>query len=117
MPISAYILLATAINLAVFVSYPYSGRFGFTFLYLSIICWAAVAIFINRAANAYGTAWKAGIAAVFALMCIFCSLTFLPQADGVSALKKFTSGNYPDKRTLYIGLLKLGVDAPALLTP
>ena len=117
MPISAYILAVAALNLAAFVCYPLSGHLGFTFLYLSIIIESAAAIFINRAANYYGTAWKAGIAAVFALMCIFCSLTFLPQADGVSALKKFTSGNYPDKRTLYIGLLKLGVDAPALLTP
>ncbi|MDO8802966.1 MAG: hypothetical protein Q7R35_00915 [Elusimicrobiota bacterium] len=117
MTISAYIVLAAVINLAAFVSYPYSGRFGFTFLYLSMILWAAAAIFINHAANCYGTAWKVTIAAGFALMCAFATLSFLPQADGVTPLEKFTSGNYPDKKTLYIGLLKLGVDAPGLLTP
>lgn len=117
MPISAYIFIAAVLNLAVFVSYPQSGRLGFTFLYLSIIIESAAAIFINRAANYYGTAWKAAIAAGFALMCAFCALSFLPQKDGTSALHKLATGDYPDGQKLYFGLLRLGVDAPGLLQP
>jgi len=117
MPISAYILIAAALHLGAFVCYPESGRFGFTFLYLSIILWTAFSIFVNHAVSNAGTAWKAALAATFTLMCAFSALSFLPQKDGVSALKKVTSGRYPDKRALYFGLLRLGVDAPGLLPP
>lgn len=117
LPISLFIFIAAALHLAAFVSYPHSGRFGFTFLYISLILWSAGAIFINRAANYHGRAWKAAIAAGFALMCAFSAFAFLPQKDGKSPLLKLISGQYPGKRDLYFGLLKLGVDAPRLLPP
>lgn len=117
LPISSYVLVAAALHLGAFVSYPHSGRFGFTFLYISLILWTAGAIFINRAANYHGKAWKAAIAAGFALMCAFSAFAFLPQKDGKSPLLKLISGQYPDGRDLYFGLLKLGVDAPGLLPP
>ncbi len=117
MTTSAFILIAAVLHLGVFISYPQSGRFGFIFLYISILLWASFAIFINRAVNHYGMAWKAAITVGFTLMCAFSALSFLPQKDGISALQKFTSGNYPDKETLYFGLLRLGVDAPGLLPP
>jgi hypothetical protein len=117
MPISAYILAAAVLHLAAFVSYPESGRFGVTFLYLSLILWTAFSIFLNYASHNAGRAWKAALAAGFTLMCAFSALSFLPQKDGVSALNKFTSGKYPDKKTLYFGLLRIGIDAPGLLPP
>lgn len=117
LPISSYVFVAAALHLAAFVSYPHSGRFGFTFLYISLILWTAGAIFINRAANYHGRAWKAAIAAGFALTCAFSALAFLPQKDGKSPLLKLISGRFPDGRDLYFGLLKLGVDAPGLLPP
>ncbi len=117
MPISAYILIAVALHLAAFVSYPQSGRFGFTFLYISIIMWSAFAIFINSAANHYGKAWKAGVLIVFTLACAFSSLAFLPQTDGSGALHKFLLGRYPDRKVLYYGFLRIGIDIPALRPP
>ncbi|MDD5210472.1 MAG: hypothetical protein PHV36_13865 [Elusimicrobiales bacterium] len=117
LPVSFYILMAAALHLGAFISYPHSGRFGFTFLYVSMILWTGGAIFINRAANYHGGAWKAAVAAGFALLCAFSAFAFLPQKDGKSPLLKLTSGQYPEKRDLYFGLLRLGVDAPGLLPP
>lgn len=117
LPISLFVFTAAALHLGAFVSYPHSGRFGFPFLYISLILWTAGAIFINRAANHYGAVWKTAIAAGFALMCAFSALAFLPQKDGVSPLRKLTSGHYPGGRDLYFGLRRLGVDAPGLLPP
>ncbi len=117
MPISAYILAAALLHLCAFVSYPESGRFGFTFLYVSMIFWVGGAIFLNRAANYHGRAWKAAVFSGFALMCAFSALAFLPQKDGKSPFLKLISGRYPGKRDLYVGLLRLGVDAPGLLPP
>lgn len=117
LPISLYILIAAALHLAAFISYPHSGRFGFTFLYVSMILWTGGAIFINRAANYHGKAWKTAIAIGFTLICAFSALAFLPQRDGKSPFLKLISGQYPGKRDLYFGLLKLGVDAPGLLPP
>ncbi len=117
MPISAFVLIAAVLHLAVFVSYPQSGRFGFPFLYISVILWSSFAIFINRSVTRAGAFWKAALAVGFTLMCAFSALSFLPQKDGISALHKFTWGEYPDRKTLYFGLLRLGVDAPRLLTP
>lgn len=116
-PISAYILIAAALHLGAMISYPHTGRFGFTFLYVSITLWTAAAIFINRAANHYGTAWKASVAAGFTLMCAFSALAFLPQADGKSALRKFTAGEYPTRQLVYFGLLRVGIVAPSILPP
>lgn len=116
-PISLYILIAAALHLGAFISYPHSGRFGFTFLYISMILWTGGAIFINRAANYHGKAWKTAIMIGFTLMCAFSALGFLPQKDGKSPFLKLISGQYPEKRDLYFGLLKLGVDAPGLLPP
>lgn len=116
-PVSFYIFIAAALHLGAFVCYPQSGRFGLTFLYVSMILWTGGAIFVNRSANYYGKAWKIAIAAGFTLMCAFSALAFLPQTDRVSPLKKLTSGRYPDGKSLYFGLLRLGVDAPGLLPP
>ena len=116
-PISFYILTAAALHLGVFVSYPQSGRFGFTFLYVSMILWTGAAIFLNRAVNFHGVAWKAAVLSGFALTCAFSALAFLPQKDGISPLRKVSSGQYPGKRDLYLGLLRLGVDVPGLLPP
>lgn len=117
MPVSAFILAAAALHLAAFVSYPHSGRFGFPFLAVSMILWSAFAFYLNGTLTNSGKAWKAAVAALYTLMCAFSALAFLPQRDAVSPLKKLVSGQYPDGRALYFGLLRLGVDAPGLLPP
>ena len=117
LPISLYILAAALLHLAAFILYPQSGRFGPTFLYVSLIFWAGGAVFINSAANYHGRAWKASVAAGYTLMCAFSAFAFLPQKDGKSPLLKFISGQRPEKRDLYFGLLRLGINAPGLLPP
>ncbi|MBI4351810.1 MAG: hypothetical protein HY550_10245 [Elusimicrobia bacterium] len=117
MPVSAYILTAAAFHLTVFVSYPHTGRFGFPFLAVSLILWTSFAFYLRNSLTNTGRTWKAAIAAGYALMCAFSALAFLPQKDAVSPLRKFSSGQYPDGKTLYLGLRRLGVDAPGLLPP
>ncbi len=117
MPVSAYILTAAAFHLAAFISYPHTGRFGFPFLAVSMILWTSFAFYLRNSLTNTGRAWKAAVAGMFTLMCAFSALAFLPQKDGISPLRKVSSGLYPDGRSLYLGLLRLGVDAPGLLPP
>lgn len=115
--VSLLILLAAVLHLGVYVCYPESGRFGATFLYVSLLVWAGLAIALARAAAGAGRENKAFLAVAFGLAAAVCALSLLPQKDGVSPLRKLTSGAYPDRRSLYIGLRSLGVEAPGLLPP
>ncbi len=117
MPISAYIVIAVLVHLGAFISYPMSGRIGYTFLFISVLIWSGAAIFLSTGTYNWGRRAKAGLALAFTLICAFSALSFLPQKDGKSALGKLFSGHYPDSRAVYIGLLRLGVDAPRLLPP
>lgn len=117
MPISAYILIAALIHLAAFIAYPMSGRFAYPFLFISILVWSSFAIFVSMGTAGWGRAAKTGLALAFSFACAFSALSFLPQKDGKSALGKLLDGNYPDRRAVYIGLLRLGVDAPRILPP
>jgi hypothetical protein len=117
MSAASLILISALINLAALVCYPETGSLGYTFVYISILLWSALAFFITRYSPYTGAAWKAVLALAFALGCAFSALSFLPQKDGVSALEKVWNGRFPDKRILYIGLLRVGIDYPALLPP
>lgn len=114
MSISALILIAAAVHLAAFLSYPHSGRFGQPFLFVSMLLWTGFSVFIVRVTENYGREGKAAFASLFALACAFSVLALLPQKDGRPALKKFLAGSYPVKADFYIGLLRLGVEVPAL---
>ena len=115
--IALLIAVSLSINLGVFVSYPMSGPMGFTFLYISAVLWCAFGILIGHA-TARISAWgKTVLALIFAMMCAFSGLSFLPQADKVSAIRKFSDGNYPDRRSVYLGLLRLGIDIQPLRPP
>jgi hypothetical protein len=113
---ASLIAVSLLVNLAVFIAYPETGRMGMTFLYVSAILWTAFAFFIGSHAPS-GTGGKVIQAAVFTLACAFAALSFLPQKDNVSALRKLNEGSYPDRRSVFIGLLRLGIDCPALLPP
>ena len=110
------IIVGLLTNLAVFIAYPETGRMGVTFLYVSAILWTAFAIFLGRTTPA-AAFWKVTQGLVFTLACLISGLCFLPQKDGVSALTKFNRGIYPDRRSVFLGLLRLGLDCPALLPP
>ena len=114
---SLLIFLAAAVHLGAFVSYPQSGKFGPTFLYISILLWTALAVMLNRALANASRENKAFVAVAFALVCAFSALSFLPQKDGVNPLRKLAAGQYPAGPDLYFGLLRLGIDAPALRPP
>lgn len=114
---SILIAAGLLINLGVFVSYPMSGHMGFTFLYISAVLWTALAVLIGRSASQLGSWPRFVIIVGFSLACAFCGLSFLPQADKVTALNKFADGKYPDRRAVYLGLLRLGVNVPSLRPP
>ncbi len=112
----ALILVSALVNLAAFVCFPETGRFGWTFLYISVLLWAAFAFFLG----AHPPLTAAGSAArllTFALGCALAVLSFLPQRDAVSPLRKLSDGRYPDRRAVFLGLLRLGIDWPGLLPP
>jgi hypothetical protein len=111
------ITLALLVNLGVFVSYPMSGAMGFTFLYVSAVLWTALAFLIGHSTARLGLLPRLVITIIFALGCAFSGLSFLPQSDKVPAIKKFADGAYPDKRSVYLGLLRLGISVPALRPP
>lgn len=114
---SMLIAAGLLINLGVFVAYPMSGHMGFTFLYISAVLWTALAVLIGRSVSQLGPWPKFVIVVGFSLACAFCGLSFLPQADKVTALSKFADGVYPDQRSVYLGLLRLGINVPALRPP
>lgn len=114
---SLMIISALLVNLAVFVSYPMSGTMGFTFLYLSAVVWTAFAILIGNAVARFSLWPKLVLVLIFSMACAFSGLSFLPQADKVTALNKFADGKYPDKRSVYLGLLRLGINVPSLRPP
>lgn len=114
---SIMIISALLVNVAVFVCYPMSGTMGFTFLYLSAVVWTAFAILIGHAVARFSAWPKAVLALIFAMACAFSGLSFLPQADKVTALSKFADGKYPDRRAVYLGLLRLGINVPSLRPP
>lgn len=115
--LSTLIAIAIISHLTAFVCYPASGRFGFTFLFVSLLLWGGLSAFLSRAAHEWKTDSKVFLGFLFTLACAFAALSFLPQKDGRSALSKFTAGKYPEKKDIYIGLLRLGVSVPALLPP
>lgn len=115
--ISLLVLLTAMLHLAAFVSYPESGKFGVTFLYISGLLWIAFALLLTRAAAAATRENRAFIAVAFALAVAVSVLSLLPQKDGVSALRKLATGVYPDGRSFYVGLRRIGIDAPGLLPP
>jgi len=115
--VSLLVLLTALIHLAAFVSYPESGRFGVTFVYISGLLWIAFALLLTRAAAAATRENRAFIAVVFALAAAVAVLSLLPQKDGVSPLRKLAAGVYPDGRSFYVGLRRIGIEAPGLLPP
>jgi len=42
-------------------------------------------------------------------------MTLTPQEDSVPILNKLINGYYPDKKSIYKGLLKIGIERPELL--
>jgi hypothetical protein len=110
------IFLGLLVNVGAFVCFPDTGRFGFTFLYLSTLLWTAFAFFLGARppATVNGRALRA---LAFAAACLFSSLSFLPQRDSVNPLQKLNRGNYPDRKAVFTGLLRLGISVPALLPP
>lgn len=116
MKISTLITLALLVHLAVFICFPHTGRLGPTFTYISLVLWVGFAIFLG-ARPPYSAAGQSLTAALFLFGCVFSTLSFMPQKDAVSPLNKLVDGRYPDKADVYWGLLRVGVDAPALRPP
>lgn len=115
--ISGFITLALCAHAAVFVCYPASGRMGPVFTFISILLWSGFAILLGGPVSGLKTSDKAGVLAAFALACAISALSLLPQKDGRSPLTKLYDGARPAKTDIYAGLLRLGIDYPALLPP
>ena len=114
---TGFMTLALLVHLAVFVCYPQSGRMGPTFTFVSLLIWSAFALLLANAVSGLKTSDKAGVLAVYTAACALAALSLLPQKDGVSPLSRLMDGRTPAKTDIYVGLLRLGIDYPALLPP
>lgn len=117
MMMSWLITAAMLVNACVFIAFPDSGGMGIIFFIVSSLLWSGAAAASLLLSRILTKDWKAFILAVFVLACAACSLGFLPQNDGVSPLDKLLDGRYPGKLDVYKGLMRLGIDYPALLPP
>jgi hypothetical protein len=115
--ITGFISLAALVHAAVFICYPQSGRLGATFTFISLLLWSAFGILLFRPVSGLKTSDKAGVLVTYAVACALAALSLLPQKDGVSPLSKLADGLIPTKTEIYTGLLRLGIDYPALLPP
>lgn len=114
---TGFITLAVLVHAAAFVCYPDSGRMGPTVVFVSVLIWSAFAILLGHTVENLKTSDKAGILCAYALACALVVLSLLPQKDGVSPFSKLADGYVPPKTDIYRGLLRLGIDYPALLPP
>ena len=110
-------MLAILAHAAVFICYPDSGRMGPTVAFISLLLWSAFAILLGNTVSNLKTSDKAGLLCAYALGCALLVLSLLPQKDGVSPFSKLADGYVPAKTDIYRGLLRLGIDYPALLPP
>ena len=104
-------------HLAAFVSYPETGRMGVTFIYVSLLLWSAFSFLICLYIPKTRPAGKAAWYLLISLACAFFTLNYLPQKNRVSPLYKLAGGKYPDRRSVFLGLLRVGIYYPALLPP
>ena len=111
------IISALLLNAAVFIAFPDSGRMGITFFIFSSLLWCVAAVAGTLLSRVVPQDWKAFTLVFFSLACAFCSLSFFPQKDGVSPLDKLLDGRYPGKLDFYKGLMRVGIDYPALIPP
>ncbi|HAT72080.1 MAG TPA: hypothetical protein DCS63_04615 [Elusimicrobia bacterium] len=88
---------------------------GTTYIYISLLLWSAFSFLICLCVPGTGAAVKAAQYLSFSLACALLTLSFLPQKNRVSALSKIADGKYPDRRSVFIGLLRLGIYCPGLL--
>lgn len=116
MKISTLIILAVLVHLAVFICFPHTGRLGATFTYISLVLWVGLAIFLGIRPP-YSASAQVLTAALFLCGCLFSTLSFMPQKDAVNPLTKLSLGRFPTQTDIYWGLLRIGVDAPALRPP
>ncbi len=115
--ITGFITLAALVHAAAFVCFPESGRMGPTFTFISLLLWSAFGLLLYKPASGLKTSDKAGVLATYAVACAIAALSLLPQKDAVSPLSKLADGYVPSKIDIYKGLLRLGINYPALLPP
>ena len=115
--ITGFITLAFCVHAAAFICYPHSGMLGSTFTFVSLLIWTAFGILLGHPVANLKTSDKAGVLAVFAVACAIGALSLMPQTDGVSPLYKLADGRIPTRIEVYTGLLRLGINYPALLPP
>ncbi|MDA8244518.1 MAG: hypothetical protein M0025_10425 [Elusimicrobia bacterium] len=117
MPLSALIFSAVLIHLGIFVCYPESGQMGMLFLFVAPLMWTGLAVFTANAVSGWNRGNRIIFAVFFLLACFFSALSLMPQKDGRSPFTKIMYDEYPDGKSLFAGLLRLGIYVPRLLPP
>ncbi len=117
MPLTSNLVIAFLAHVALLVLFPYGGKMAFPFAVISFIMWTGFFIFIRQATVNFRRSNAVFIDLTAILVMALAGLGLMPQKDGVSPLYKLIWGQYPDGCQVYVGLSRLGIEAPSLCPP
>jgi len=102
-------------HLSCLILYPDTGKLGFPFLFISILLWIGFLFYLKSATINLKNDTIIFLNIIYILAMIVCLMTLTPQEDSISIMNKIIKGYYPDKKSIYKGLLKIGIERPDLL--
>ncbi|PIS46953.1 MAG: hypothetical protein COT17_05935 [Elusimicrobia bacterium CG08_land_8_20_14_0_20_51_18] len=115
MSILVNLVLGLFLHTACLVAYPETGKLGFAFLFVSFMLWTSLSIFLKPPMSGFKLDTVIFCNILYFFFMITSLLTLTPQQDSVSILNKIIKGQYPDKKSYYKGLLRIGIDDRKLL--
>lgn len=103
------------LHLACLILYPDTGKMGFPFLFVSLLLWTAFLFYLKPATINIRRDNLIFLNIIYVMLMLTALLTLTPQEDSVSILNKIIKSQYPTKKSIYKGLLKIGIERPDLL--
>lgn len=102
-------------HLACLILYPDTGKLGTSFLLISMLLWTAFLFYLKPATINLRKDNIIFLNILYLLLMFIALITLMPQQDSTSILNKIIRGEYPDKKSIYKGLLRIGIERPDLL--
>ncbi|MCX5785829.1 MAG: hypothetical protein NTX59_09065 [Elusimicrobia bacterium] len=110
-----FIVLA---HIAFLIAYPHTGPMGGYYLLISALIWCGFCMFLSANvlfASMAGAIFGQLVTIVFFAALFLTLASTMPQSDNLSILGKLDKGIYPDRNSLYDGLLRVGIQYDGLL--
>lgn len=109
------LLFMLIVHLSAAIFYPYIGKVGAVFLFISSLLWTSFLIFTRPAVMKFSNDTTIFLAILINIFMLTEVATLTPQLDGVSIFKKIIRNQYPTKKDVYFGLLNFGIKYEPLL--